>query len=377
MTATRQQVCERTASRLDAAAPGLGSIRAVVGLDGFVDEIIEVVETRFGPDSYRPFPTIAALAEKIRAAAGTSSNFELVVRRQKLGGNGPILAHALASMGLDVAYIGSLGHPEIHPVFRELAARARVHSVAEPGHTDALEFRDGKLMLGKSESLRELDWDHLVARVGRPELRRLLGESALIAMVNWTMIPAMTRIWERLLEEIVPSLDRADRTLFVDLADPEKRTPDDLREALDLLRRFQGHLHVVLGLNAKEAVGVASALGLPTRPDPEAAGVDEAEAIRATLGLGTVLIHPRQGASAATAGASARFAGPFVQRPLISTGAGDHFNAGFCLAHALGLGLEECLCVGVAASGFYVRSARSPSAGELAGFIAALPPPEG
>ena len=72
-----------------------------------------------------------------------------MVTQRKLGGNGPIMANALACLGLHVTYLGCLGYPEIDPVFRDFATRATVRSIAEAGHTDALEFDDGKLMLGK------------------------------------------------------------------------------------------------------------------------------------------------------------------------------------------------------------------------------------
>ena len=72
-----------------------------------------------------------------------------------------------------------------------------------------------------------------------------------------------------------------------------------------------------------------------------------------------------------------RFAGPFVQQPKISTGAGDHFNAGFCLGRGAGANLEESLCTGVATSGYYVRNATSPTGKQLAEFIANLPAPQG
>ena len=98
--------------------------------------------------------------------------------------------------------------------------------------------------------------------------------------------------------------------------------------------------------------------------------------IREELKLSCVVIHPRRGAAAAIEGESASFAGPFVQQPKISTGAGDHFNAGFCLGRVLGFSLSESLCVGVATSGYYVRHAESPTASQLAEFIAELPPPQ-
>jgi sugar/nucleoside kinase (ribokinase family) len=377
MAPSRQQTCQSTAEALERLAPRLPEIRAVLGFDGFVDEIVTVVDKRYGLDHFDPVESIAAMARKILGASGESSNYELVVRQRKLGGNGPIMANALASIGLGVTYIGNLGHPNMNLVFRDFAARAEVISIAEPGHTDALEFADGKLMLTKVESLADVTWENLVERVGRDELARLMGGSTLIGMLNWTMLPRMGEIWEKLLEEVFPALPKADRTLFIDLADPEKRTRQDLRAALATVARFQEQVDVILGLNLKEATQVADVLGLPDRADREATIEEDARAIRQALGLGCVVIHPRKAAAAATATATAHFPGPFVQNPRISTGAGDHFNAGFCLGRILGLGLEESLCAGVASSGYYVRSARSATAIELAGFINELPAPEG
>ncbi|HWP39988.1 MAG TPA: carbohydrate kinase family protein [Tepidisphaeraceae bacterium] len=373
---TREQICALTSAKLLDALPRLRHIKATIGLDGFVDEIIEVVDKRHDKSNYEPVRTIDALAHKIQQAAGQSSNYELVVKQRKLGGNGPIMANALACIGLDVTYIGNLGYPKIHPVFEEFAKRAKVISIAEPGHTDALEFEDGKLMLGKHESLCEVNWDNLVNRVGRDRLKQLLDGSQLIGMVNWTMLPHMSRIWAKLLDEIIPGNERHSRHLFVDLADPEKRTASDILDALRLLTRFQDQVDVTLGLNLKESIEIADVLGLPGRADPEAAIEDNARAIRQELNLACVVIHPRRSAAAATEQHSATFKGPFVKQPKISTGAGDHFNAGFCLGRVLGFGLEECLCLGVATSGYYVRSGESPTAQQLAEFIRQLPPPQ-
>ena len=377
MTTPRQQVCQSTAEGLRLASPKLPSMRAVLGFDGFVDEIIAVVDKRHDPDHYEPVESIAAMARKILGASGTSSNYELIVERRKLGGNGPIMANALASLGLDVTYIGNLGYPDVHPVFRDFAAKANVISIAEPGHTDALEFSDGKLMLGKLQSLGDVNWGNLSERVGKPELSRMMGEATLIGMLNWTMLPRMGEVWDKLLEEILPAVPKAGRTLFIDLADPEKRTRDDLRAALAIVGRFQEHADVILGLNLKEAIQVAEVLNLPDRADREATIEEDAAAIRRALGLGCVVIHPRKAAAAATEHESARFPGPFVQAPRISTGAGDHFNAGFCLGRIIGLGLEESLCAGVASSGYYVRTAKSAGSLDLAAFIDELPSPEG
>jgi sugar/nucleoside kinase (ribokinase family) len=376
MSLSREEVCESAARKLGEAATSLSGRRAVIGFDGFVDEIIAVVDKRYSDESYDPVHTIALLAEKIRQAAGESSNYELVVKQRKLGGNGPIMANALAWLGLDVTYIGNLGFPALHPVFEDFATRARVLSIAEPGHTDALEFDDGKLMLGKHGSLQDVNWENLVGRVGRDELSRLFEAANLIGLVNWTMLPRMSAIWSKLLDEVFTSKTHRFGTLFIDLADPEKRTAEDIQGALNLLTRFQERLDVILGLNLKEALEIAAVLGMAESPEPETAIEELARAIRRKLDLACVVVHPRRAAAAATASESAWFAGPFVQHPMISTGAGDHFNAGFGAGRILGLSLVESLCAGVATSGYYVRSARSPSIAQLAEFVAVLPPPQ-
>src|ERR1039458_8699050 len=157
---------EQTAQQLLASTARVSEMTAFVGLDGFVDEILHVVDKRESAESFTRVPTIARFAERLAGAAGKSTNVELVNRFTKLGGNGPIMANALASLGLKVTYLGNLGYPNLHPIFRDFATRAEVHSIAEPGTTDALEFDDGKIMIGKHSSLGEVNWKNLVERVG-------------------------------------------------------------------------------------------------------------------------------------------------------------------------------------------------------------------
>jgi len=377
MPLSREQICQEASKKVTTAAPTLGSIKAMIGLDGFVDEIIGVVDKRASATEYTLVKTIGELGQKILNAAGQSSNYEMLVKQTKLGGNGPIMANAMAAAGLGVTYVGNLGYPSINPVFDEFTKRANVISIAEPGTTEALEFEDGKLMLGKHQTLHNVNWDNLVSRVGLEKLKKTIGDASFIGMVNWTMLPHMSAIWEKLLTDIFPHLPKMGRKFFVDLADPEKRTNQDLLHAMNTLTRFQKEADVILGLNLKEAVQVAEVLGIAPAKDPEAAIEEMAVLIRNKIDVHCVVIHPRKGAAAATIDHSAIFYGPFVQQPKISTGAGDHFNAGFCLGRVLGLTLEESLCTGVATSGYYVRTAISPSAKQLAEFIAELPAPQG
>jgi len=376
MASSRTEICASTSKRLAAALPTLSGLKATIGLDGFVDEIIAVVDKRHDFERFDRVKTIAVLGQKILAAAGKSSNYELIVKQMKLGGNGPIMANALAAAGMGVTYIGAVGFPVLHPVFEEMSRKATVIPLADPGHTDALEFDDGKVMLGKVTPMNDVNWGNIDQRVGAERFFSLLNDSQLVAFVNWTMLPHMGEIWKQMLETRSPDRDKTPCTFFCDLADPEKRTPDDIGGAMRALSKFQGQVDVVLGLNLKESVTIAEVLGLPIPSDPEGSIETLAKDIRRELNLSCVVVHPRGGAAAATARESAKFAGPFVQSPKISTGAGDHFNAGFCLGRVLGMDLEQCLCVGVATSGYYVRNAQSATGQQLAEFIADLPEPQ-
>src|SRR5262245_22672657 len=105
---------EKCARQLEAASARTSELTAFVGLDGFVDEIIHVVDKRDDASTYRRISTIERFADRLAAAAGKSTNIELVNQRTKLGGNGPIMADALASFGLRVTYLGNLGYPTLH-----------------------------------------------------------------------------------------------------------------------------------------------------------------------------------------------------------------------------------------------------------------------
>ena len=363
----RQRALEELQSRAQLAGTKLG----VVGLDGFVDTIVTPVALRTGQgDAFTPIGTIAEFGQRIVAASGKSTNIEIYPRLDKLGGNGPIMAAALLAHGLQLKYVGALGRGAIHPVFQEMARRAEVVSICDPAATTAVEFEDGKLMLGQMRSLDEITYERIVERMGLPGLVRLIGAADLVALVNWTMIPNMTAIFERLLSEVLPQAPARERRFFFDLADPEKRSREDLLQALAVIGRFERFGPVTLGLNLKEAQQVATALDFAPVGEDRVALEELARRIRERLELNCVVVHPKESATCATAEGTSWVPGPYSPRPLITTGAGDHFNAGFVTGQLLGLSPSSCLVTGVCTSGHYVRTAQSPTLGELQTFLA-------
>ena len=361
-----RNIREQTATQLLAGVSRASQMTAFVGLDGFVDEILHVVDKRESADKYLRLPTIAQFGERLAAAAGQSTNVELVSQRTKLGGNGPIMANALAGFGLKVTYLGNLGYPKLHPAFADFAQRAEVHSIADPGYTDALEFEDGKIMLGKHQSLKEMNWENIKARFGQDEFTARAGSADLVGFVNWTMLTHMSDIWAAVLKEVCPCMKGPRRKLFIDLADPEKRTNGDILRALELVAAFQKHFDVVLGLNEKESIEIGKSLSLNTNDHSPEGLLKLCEAIHQRVPVDTVIVHPTAYALASGPDGTALVQGPFTPKPKITTGAGDHFNSGFCLGKLLGFPTEQCLLTGVTTSGFYVRTGQSPAIPDLA-----------
>lgn len=347
------------------------SLRVFAGADGFIDEIIQVVDKRFDETNYSPVRTITDYARRLGEAAGKSTNVEFVVTQVKLGGNGPIMAEGLGRLGCHVRYVGSLGWPDPDPIFATLAQYGPVTSLCPPGITLAAEFEDGKIMHGKHETLKQVTWENLVARLGGMDrIDAILAESDLVALVNWTMLPYFTDVFEgirRRLDVLGP--DRSPRLFFFDLADPAKRTPESIAKVCHTIGTFNSPGRtVVLGLNEKESLEVCAALKLEAGPSDAEGLIHRAERIARATSIDEVMIHPTHSAAAWNKDATGATDGPFCAAPKLTTGAGDHFNAGYMFSRAVGLSPQHSLVIGKCVSGFYVREGRGPSAAEIAAF---------
>ncbi|MGN1168471.1 MAG: PfkB family carbohydrate kinase [Lachnospiraceae bacterium] len=343
-------------------------IKATVGFDGFVDEVIHVVDKRVDQEHYERVKYLKDYGQKIIDASGLSLNIEMIPVDRKLGGNGTIFANSLIKHGMKVNYIGALGKHQIHEVFREMEEKAQLFSFSDPGFTDAIEFYDGKIISSKLEPLKDVNWKNLKSVISVEKLAKLFDESELISFANWTLIINATEIWKGIYSEVLPLMESDSRKkLFIDLADPEKRSEEDIREALDVLKKYNTKFEVILGLNAKESYEIIELFGKKKEEFSEIESITVF--LQKKLGISAVVIHPVKEAAACSTEGAFRVDGPYCKQPKLTTGAGDNFNAGFMLGQMLGFGMEESLLMGTANSGFYVRNARSCNYQELIAFI--------
>ncbi len=358
---------QKAAEALEKSGFRISQTQFTIGFDGFVDEILHAVDTRSSKKDWTRVPTLIEFAARISSAAGKSANIEMVPQQIKAGGNGPLMSMAVTGMGGKVNCIGLLGYPNVHPVFQSLGEKATLYSVGNPGHTDALEFQDGKLMLGKLNTISNMCWEKLQEVIGAARFRGLILDANLVACTNWTMLTEMESILDHLIE-MVPA--GAAVRFFFDLADPEKRSHEDLKHVLGQISKLNARANCVLGLNLREAEQVSEVLGLKDVPVETVASVEAASArIAKAMGLHGVVVHAIKCAGAFINGETAGIEGPYCANPKLSTGAGDHFNGGFVSGWMGGLSVHDSLYSGVGTSGWYVRNARSPGHADVVGFL--------
>lgn len=341
----------------------------VAGFDGFVDEMITVVEERQNLEQFQPVQEISRFGQLISAAAGHSSLREIVVNRVDPGGCAVNLGDGLNHFGVALDLFATLGEPH-HPAFAAMTAGCRsVHSWGrEPGRTLAFEFADGKLMFSAVRQLADFAPDFVAEKLREGFYQKACAEASVIALTDWTLYPHMTAVWKMLAGEVFAHLPEGKR-FFVDLVDPSSRGAEDVRAALALLPDLAGQGKLTLGVNGNEANLIARLLGVAEATDQVDSISAQAKALRDALGVDEVVVHWIKFAAVAGADGEASVSGPYCAQPRKSTGAGDRFNAGYVLGQLFKLPPEERLLLATASSGFFVRAARSASLTELAEFL--------
>jgi hypothetical protein len=137
--------------------------------------------------------------------------------------------------------------------------------------------------------------------------------------------------------------------------------------------RLADKFEVYLGFNLRESTFIARVLGLkePAANSPLDVLAYSKE-LRERLRIDGVVIHWSRYAAGNDSDSAAFVEAPFTDNPKISTGAGDHFNAGFCLGRLLRGDMDANIRLGIATSGYYVRQAHSPTLTQLIEFVRTL-----
>lgn len=351
----------------------LRSKKAVLGFDGFIDSIVKVVrEKRDGAENIY-FDTTTDFAQYILDKGRKNFAFELQQISSKLGGNMPIMANALAKFGIHISCIGALGYPAIHPIFKTLGPHCALYSFAEPGLSTAFEFNGNKMMMAEMKELNAVDWDTVKERVSLETLIQVCQDSDLFALLNWSEILHSTAIWRGMRDEVLQARQgKSSQMMFFDLSDCSRQSGERIKEVLELLNLFAEHREVNLSLNWNEASIIAGLLHTIPVDGTEQNHLLAGESIYKALRIHNLIIHDAHAAWCWHGDGVAYEVSQFVEQPVILTGAGDNFNAGYCAGRLAGQSLAASLQLGHAVSNYYLRNGNSPTLLQL--FEEAVPP---
>ena len=344
------------------------ALKAVIGFDGAIDSIYNIVRSREGMGGFDCFKTISDFSVHIGKAAGKSCGLEAVKKKKKAGGNAPIMSNALSKLDVSTTCIAAIGKPEINDVFKSDMCNNKLTmiSIGDPAITNSYEFDDGKIMIADISPLDDLDWKSIEDAVSIKELIRIYSEADLISLVNWSEVIRTNEIWKNLKSKVLCSLKKFPY-IFIDISDPGKHTDKEIIEAVSHIESFRRCGRVILGLNENEA-GILLDVILETHI--ETSDISEiAKVLFAEINVDKLVIHGNSSAVLISEKRKVITRGPFVETPSISTGGGDNFNAGLCYGHMNRFDDAQSLVFASVTSSFYVKNGYSPSTAELNDYL--------
>lgn len=344
---------------------GICGKQAMIGFDGYVDEIYRVVKSRRPDGRTEKYRQIADFGKRIGKAAGKNADLEIEAVEIRFGGNAPIMANAMAELGVSTSCIGQMDVETGESPFTRMCPRCQRISTGLSSRTIALEFDDGKVMLGNLMG-KGLTWETVREKAGLSFLRRQTEESGLIGVVNWCGLENMEEIMKGVRQEVLTQLSsacRREKRLFFDLADPSALPDEKLKSMVEEIRRAGEWIRVSVGLNRNEAHRLASVWQMDSFSEEEIG-----RALRRQLGAESLFLHTSRKSFCFTKEEESSFEGVYLEHPVTVTGAGDHFNAGVCVGLLGGLTPHQALALGQMEASCYVESGKTPDRDRLLRF---------
>ena len=332
--------------------------RALIGFDGYIDRLVRLQKSQREPPEY--FESISDFSAFLQSYPGKS--MDITVRRtsEKIGGNGPIMAESLAVKDVKTRCVGAFGYPETIDVFKPLQNICSLVSLEQAAFTLALEFTDSKLMLGETESFNRIDWERITSVMGEKDFFSGINESDIIGFTNWSGMPKSNSILKGLLQfdtnkqPLSGRMEGKKKILFIDPADPSCKTEEQFAEFFTLIKQLSGIFNITLGINAKETVLVYNRF-FQCREDVYSDAL--AQKLAEEMPVSEIVVHGTDWALALEKGNECqRIKGTRIPNPLVLTGAGDNFNAGYCLGKLCSLNRAACLLLGNISASLYIQN---------------------
>jgi hypothetical protein len=278
-----------------------------------------------------------------------------------------ITANALGNLGIKVECAGTFGLPEVLPFFRTMSPNCALYTIGETISATAIEFDNSKVIMFDPGPYVNLTWKDIKDLLGTEKIKQLISGKQLISFLNWSEIENSSRIWEGILEEILPDVVQPGTKpcFFADFSDCSRKSKEEILTALDLLRRFRNYFNVIISLNQNEADLIATAAAIHNAVSDELFIRKLYEICNTDI----LVIHRTNDALGFDGVGYEKCDTFFCSQPKILTGGGDNFNAGFCYSQLQDFDLFQSLLVANAVSGSYVKYGISPDVNKLIDFL--------
>lgn len=334
----------------------------LMGFDGFVDKILKPIRTKTQETSVA-FKTMKEFTDYLAEKSGKSCSVDMEVMHEKIGGNMPIVANALGTLGCKTVCIGAMGTPEVLPLFKDMNSNCSLISVSNPGYCSSLEFEDGKLMLATNTDIDKLDYQTLTANISEEELIEYFNKCDAVTFLNWGELVCSNDIWEKILLNIIPACTFDKRKLmFVDFSDFSKKTTKEVVKMMEMLKAYEAYFDITVSLNENEMDLFLEKLEI---------GNENASLEKRILELSkkfpckNFVVHLLESSCYVEDDEVYTIEKDVIKEPKIITGGGDNFNAGLLFGLLLDFSIDKAIKVGSAVSCLYVECGRGVQFAEL------------
>lgn len=300
-----------------------------VGFDGFVDILTKPIKNTF-TNEY--FETIKEFGEYIVSKSNASCSIEYAELERKLGGNMPNFAYSLACKGVEVNAIGTLGDA---PEFETLRQKCNVFSYGKEYIAQALEFKNGKMFLAPSV---KLDFDPYEKISSIFDIKNFIKSDAFV-LLNWSELSFSTKLWNDIYEKcFAEETPNKTKFAFFDLCDFERHHDDEVHRIIDIIQKYCTKRYGILSLNENEFTMLAKKLKVTSSDTQKIL-----EEIYSTVHIDEILVHTTKKSFSCSKNGFYVKETKYIEKPHISTGSGDNFNASFVYAKLREFDAQKCL----------------------------------
>ena len=336
--------------------------KLVIGIDGFVDQVWQVVKTRNTLEDYQLYEEMSDFSRKLAASGNGGFLNEILYKRRDFGGFTGNAGSAVIGLGIKPTIIGLFGKDRIDPVYERFIEESELITTGNPAIDQIFEFADGKLMMPTMIDVISQNWQNIVDAVGMNKLKEIFSKAEVIALGYWSIIFGFNEIVEGIYDLI--GEDGKNKRLLFDLSDIRKSDKTELMGDLEKLSALNEKMPMTLCLNEHETEILFSHCGETlSHESKEAEDADEkTERVRKIIGMDELVVHTPYFAVASSS-AEGRMTLPqnHCDLAVATTGAGDHFNGAYAVGLLRRLPMAERLALANAVVYWYVSMGWSPS----------------